>query len=76
MSSKIVPEIGLMTFSFDKPQYIILYIPEGVLPPRAVVSVDGVIPNDLVYEDNFMGEDVTMIRIVPDNAGMVMIAPV
>ncbi len=71
-----IPEIGLMTFSFDEPQYIILYIPEGVLPPRAIVTVNGEIPNDLVYENNFMGEDVTMIRLVPDNAGMVMIAPV
>ena len=70
-----VPEIGLMTFSFDEPQYIILYVPEGILPPKAVVSVNGEIPNDLVYENNFMGEGVTMIRFVPDNAGMVMIAP-
>ena len=70
-----VPEIKLMTFSFDKPQYIILYVPEKLLPSQFVVLVNGVIPNNLIVDDNFMGEDVTMIQFVPRESGMVMIAP-
>ena len=70
-----IPEFGFMSFSFDKPQYIILFVPEELLPQKYIVTVNGIIPNELAVDDNFMGEDVTMIRFVPNNPGMVMIAP-
>ena len=69
-------EVGMITFSFDKPQYILLFIPNDLLLPESyIVSINGVLVDDLVVESNFMGEDVTMIQFVPNNSGIVMISP-
>ncbi|WP_016939305.1 thrombospondin type 3 repeat-containing protein [Nitrosopumilus sp. SJ] len=70
-------EIGMITFSFDKPEYVILLIPNNLLlPENYAVSVNGILINDLVVEPNFMGEDVVMIQFVPTSSGTAMIAPV
>ena len=69
-------KIGMITFSFDKPQYIFLLIPNDLLlPENYVVSVNGVLVNDLVVESNFMGKDVTMLQFVPNSSGLVVISP-
>ena len=69
-------ETGLITFFFDKPQYILLHIPNDLLLPMSyVVSVNGVMVNDLVVESDFMGKDVTMLQFVPNDSGMVVISP-
>ncbi|MGY5144453.1 MAG: thrombospondin type 3 repeat-containing protein [Candidatus Nitrosopumilus sp. bin_32a] len=70
-------ETGMILFSFDKPQYVVLFIPNDLLLPKSyAVSVNGVLINDLVVESDFMGEDVTMLQFVPNHSGTVMISPV
>lgn len=63
---------GLMTFSFDRPGYIIMYIPEGIFT-KAIITVNGQIDKDMVVENNFMGEDITKIRLIAEASGQVMI---
>lgn len=70
-------EIGMIAFSFDKPQYVLLLIPnELLLPESYVVSVNGNLVDDIVVEPDFMGEDVTMLQFVPNSSGTVMITPI
>ena len=40
-----------------------------------VVTVNGQIPDELDSKGNVLGEDVSMIRFVPDDSGLVMITP-
>lgn len=70
-------EIGMITFSFDKPQYITIFIPNDLLLPESyVVSVNGILVDDVVAEPDFMGEDVTMLQFVPNSSGTVVITPI
>ena len=72
---QFVPEIGLISFVIDRPQYVVMYIPNEYVSPKMMVTVDGKIPNELDGKGNFLGTDVSMIRFVPDNSGLVMITP-
>ena len=69
------PKIKIISFSIDKPQYVILYVPSEFVVPKMIVTVDGKIPDDLKIKNNILGEDVTMIRFVPKTAGTVLITP-
>jgi len=68
-----VQEIGMISFSIDRPQYVIMYLPSEIVPSKMLVTANGQIPRDLVVSDNLLDEEITMIRFVPQNAGIVMI---
>lgn len=70
---QVVPEAGLISFVIDRPQYVIMYIPNEYLSSKMVVTVDGQIPDDIDSKGNVLGEGVSMIRFVPEDAGLVMI---
>ncbi len=72
---EFIPKIGMISFSIDRPQYVTLYIPSEFVTPKMVVTVNGQIPSQLDAENNVLGEDIVMIRFVPDNSGLVMITP-
>ncbi len=67
--------MGIISFSIDRPQYVILYIPNEFVTAKMVVTVNDQIPNELVGENDVSGEDIAMIRFVPNDAGLVMITP-
>ncbi|NNL58708.1 MAG: thrombospondin, partial [Nitrosopumilus sp.] len=52
-----------------------MYIPKEYVTSKMVVTVGGQIPDDLDAKGNVLGENVSMIRFVPDNSGLVMITP-
>ncbi len=66
-------EIKLMQFNFDKPEYIIMYIPDVLLPSNLLIAVNGEIPNDL-FVDKTTLDGYTIIRILPEQAGIVWIS--
>jgi len=70
-----VPQVGIISFSIDRPQYVILYIPNEFVTSKMIVTVNGKIPNDLVGKNNIFGEEIAMIRFVPNDAVFVMITP-
>lgn len=70
-----IPEAGLITFSIDSPQYVIMYIPSELVSAKMAVTVNGQIPHELSAKNKVLGEDVVMIRFVPDDSGLVMISP-
>ncbi|NNM01996.1 MAG: thrombospondin, partial [Nitrosopumilus sp.] len=70
-----IPNIGLITFSIDSPQYVIVYIPVELISEKMLVTVNGNIPRELTTSNNVLGEKITMVRFVPQNAGVVMIMP-
>ncbi|MBT8251343.1 MAG: thrombospondin type 3 repeat-containing protein, partial [Nitrosopumilus sp.] len=72
---QFIPEIGLISFVIDRPEYVIMYIPKEYVTSKMVVTVGGQIPDDLDAKGNVLGENVSMIRFVPDNSGLVMITP-
>ena len=72
---QIIPEIGMISFSIDRPQYVILYIPSEFVTSKMIVTVNSQIPSELSTKNNVLGEDIVMIRFVPDDSGLVMIAP-
>lgn len=72
---QFIPEVGIISFSIDRPQYVTMYIPSEFVTSKMVVSVNGQIPSDLSAKNNVLGEDIVMIRFVPVDAGMVMITP-
>jgi hypothetical protein len=61
-------------FTFDKPTYIIMYIPNELLPKKSILTVNGELPNNPVV-DNTMVKGYTMIRIVPQESGIVKFTP-
>lgn len=69
------PIVGIISFSIDRPQYVTMYIPSEFVAPKMVVTVNGKIPSQLDAENNVLGEDIAMIRFVPNNSGVVMITP-
>ena len=52
-----------------------MYIPSDLLSSKMLIAVNGKIPNDLESKSYIMGEDLAMIRFVPDESGLVLIAP-
>jgi len=72
---EFIPQAGIISFSIDRPQYVILYIPSEFVTSKMVVTVNGQIPNELDAKNNIFGEKIAMIRFVPNNAGLVMITP-
>ena len=69
------PQIGIIIFQIDRPQYVTLYIPNEFVTPKMAVTVNGQIPSQLDAKNNVLGEDISMITFVPNNAGTVMITP-
>ncbi|AJM91782.1 thrombospondin type 3 repeat-containing protein [Nitrosopumilus piranensis] len=72
---QFVHEIGLISFEIDRPQYVVMYVPNEFVTSKMVVTVDGQIPDELDAKGNVLGEDISMIRFVPDNSGLVMMTP-
>ena len=72
---KYLPNVGVISFSIDTPQYVILYIPSDFISQNMLVTVNGKIPNDLKSQDYLLGQDMVMIRFVPSDAGIVLISP-
>lgn len=72
---QFIPEVGIISFSIDRPQYVVMYIPSEYVTSKMIVTVDGKIPNEIDAKGNVLGKDIAMIRFVPDNLGLVMITP-
>ncbi|NNM35810.1 MAG: thrombospondin [Nitrosopumilus sp.] len=72
---QFVPEIGLISFVIDRPEYVVMYIPKEYVTSKMVVTVGAQIPDNLDTKGNVLGENVSMIRFVPNNSGLVMITP-
>ena len=70
---EFISQAGIISFSIDRPQYVIMYIPSEFVTSKMVVTVNGQIPSDLSAKNNIFGEEIAMIRFVPNNAGLVMI---
>ena len=68
-----LPEIGMIRFSVDSPQYVIMYIPNEFVSSKMLVTVNGDIVSKVDATKNVLGEEITMIRFVPQNEGIVMI---
>ncbi len=68
-------EIGMITFTIDRPQYVTLYIPNEFVSPKMMVTINGQIPSKIDAKNNVMGEEIAMITFVPKDAGMVLITP-
>lgn len=61
-----------ISFSFDKPYYIIMYISTDLLPANPVITVNGKIQNDATVKHGLLF-DHSMIRIEPHETGTVFI---
>jgi len=72
---QFIPQAGLISFSIDRPQYVIMYIPNEFVTSKMVVTINGQIPSKLDGKNNMFGEEIAMIRFVPNEAGWVMINP-
>jgi hypothetical protein len=72
---EFIPEIGMISFSIDKPQYVILYIPKEFVASKMLVTINGQIPGQLESKNNVLDEDIVMIKFVPDEPGLVLITP-
>ena len=70
-----VSELGMMRFSVDRPQYVIMYVPDEILPHKVSITVNGQIPDQLEVKSNVLGKSITMIRFVPDMSGTILITP-
>ena len=69
------PEIGIISFVIDRPQYVTLYIPNEFVTPKMMVTVNGQLPNKIDAKNNIAGEEMAMITFVPNDAGFVLITP-
>ena len=72
---EFIPQADIISFSIDRPQYVILYIPNEFVASKMIVTVNGKIPNELDGKSNIFGKEITMIRFVPNEAGLIMITP-
>ncbi|QUC64025.1 thrombospondin type 3 repeat-containing protein [Nitrosopumilus sp. K4] len=72
---QFVPEIELISFTVDRPQYVILYIPNDLVGSKMAVMVNGQSPSQLDAKNNVLGEDIVMIKFVPNEQGLVLITP-
>jgi len=73
---KFIKEAGIISFSIDKPQYVILYIPSEFVTQKMMVTVNGLIPMDLKSQDHLLGKEMVMISFVPNQSGTVLITPI
>lgn len=71
---QFVPEIGLISFVIDRPQYVVMYVPNEFLNSKMIVTVNGQILSELDIKENVL-ERVSMIQFVSDDSGIVMITP-
>ena len=72
---QFIPEVGIISFFIDRPQYVTMYIPSEFVTSKMIVSVNGQTPSDLSAKNNVLGEDIVMMRFIPNDAGLVMITP-
>jgi len=70
-----VDRIEMISFTIDRPQYVEMYVPTELVSSKMLVAVNGEAPSVLESESNIMGEDVVMIRFIPNEPGLVLIAP-
>ena len=68
-------EIKLIQFSIDRSSYIIMYIPEDLLSKAVIVTVNGLVPKDILADAKSI-EGYVAIQMVPKNSGMVRILSV
>ena len=73
---RYVDHIGFISFSIDSPQYVVMYVPNDLLSSKFLVTVDGQIPNDLEFQSNVAGKNLSMIRFIPNEPGLVLISPI
>ena len=73
---KFIKEVGVISFSIDKPQYVIMYIPSEFVSQKMLVTINGQIPNDLKSQDNLFDKEIDMISFVPNQSGIVLITPI
>ena len=66
---------GVISFSIDRPQYVILYIPNEFVTSKMMVTVNGQVPDELKAQNNVFGGEITVIRFVAKDAGIVLITP-
>ena len=69
-----LPETKFIQFSFDKPSYIIMYIPNSVLAKESILAVNGKLAKDVVI-DNKLFNGYTSIQFVPQESGLVQFTP-
>ena len=65
-------ETKLIQFSFDRSTYIIMYIPKDLLPNTVIVTVNGIVPKNIISDSKSIDGYVS-IQIVPKNSGIVQI---
>lgn len=70
-----VDNVKAISFSVDRPQYVVMYIPNELLSSKMLVAVNGKIPDVLESQNSVAGENIAMIRFIPDEPGLVLIAP-
>jgi len=73
---KFIKEIEFISFSIDKPQYVILYVPSEFVTQKMMVTVNGQIQKDLKLQDYLLGKEITMISFTPDQSGTVLITSI
>ncbi|MFB5637989.1 MAG: thrombospondin, partial [Nitrosarchaeum sp.] len=73
---EFTPNVGILSFTIDSPQYVILYIPNEFLSSKMLVTVNGQIPPEIDSQANLLDEEVSMIRFVPKTSGIVLISPI
>jgi len=65
----------MIMFSIDQPSYIIMYIPNDLLPKKSIITVNGVVPHDVIMDSKQI-KGYTTVQIVPKTAGIVLFTPV
>lgn len=70
-----IDNVKVISFSIDTPQYVMMYIPSELLSSKMLVAVNGNVPNALESQSHVAGEDIAMIRFIPNESGLVLIAP-
>lgn len=73
---EFTPNVGIISFTIDSPQYVILYIPNEFLSSKMLVTVNGEIPPEIDSQANLLDEEVSMIRFVPKTSGIVLITQI
>jgi hypothetical protein len=70
-----IEETKLIQFSIDRSSYIIMYVPEDLLSKAILVTVNGMVPKDILADtksiDGYVG-----IKMVPKNSETVLILSV
>jgi len=64
-------EIKIMQFSFDRPSYIIMYVPSDLFSEQPLITVNGIVQNIIPADNNLDG--ITVIHLNPNSAGIVII---